>query len=100
MMKWYSVSGSHIIDILSILHSATENYKIMKTENRTTYIFLHHNSNAVYFEACHTLPWDIPLQTFFLSLLSLESICVCVEFFLVSNIIGKTERVVDWFDQS
>ena len=61
----------------------------MKTENT---IFLHHNSNAVYFDACHTLPWDIPLQTFFLSLLSLESICVCVEFFFgEQHNIGKTE---------
>ena len=53
-------------------------------------IFFYHNttSNAVYFDACHTFPWDIPLQTFFLSIES--RVHVCVEFFVSNNTIGKT----------
>ena len=72
----------------------THNRKLQNNEDRKSCykIFLHHNSNAVYFDACHTLPWDIPLQTFFL--LSIESwvhMCVRRIFFVEQLNIGKTE---------
>ena len=72
----------------------THNRKLQNNEDRKSCykIFLHHNSNAVYFDACHTFPWDIPLQTFFL--LSIESwvhMCVRRIFFVEQLNIGKTE---------
>ena len=71
----------------------THNRKLQNNEDRKSCykIFLHHNRNAVYFDACHTLPWDIPLQTFFLSIESRVHMCVRRIFFVEQLNIGKTE---------